>query len=55
MESKAEMASRGIKSPDVADAFVIAFAVQPALSFSWMPYDDSSRADITRARWYGNE
>jgi phage terminase large subunit len=49
METKAEMASRGVKSPDVADAFVIAFGVQTALSFSWMPYDGSGRAEIARS------
>jgi hypothetical protein len=49
MESKAEMASRGVKSPDVADAFVIAFGVQSAISFSWMPYDGSGRAEIARS------
>jgi hypothetical protein len=38
-----------LKSPDVADAFVIAFGVQPALSFSWMPYDGSGRAEIARS------
>jgi hypothetical protein len=33
----------------VADAFVIAFGVQPALSFSWMPDDGSGRAEIARS------
>jgi phage terminase large subunit len=33
MESKDEMRSRGVKSPDIADAFVMAFGVQPALAF----------------------
>jgi hypothetical protein len=42
MESKAEIVARGVKSPDVADAFCIAFAVQPLLAYSWMPYDDSA-------------
>jgi hypothetical protein len=49
MESKAEMASRGVNSPDVADAFVMAFGVQPILSHSWLPYEDSDRAGIARA------
>lgn len=50
MESKAEMAARGIKSPDVADAFVVAFGVQPLMAYSWMPYDDSGRSEIARKR-----
>ena len=29
MESKDEMRSRGVKSPDIAEAFVMAFGVQP--------------------------
>src|SRR5260221_3238923 len=48
MESKEEMRSRGVKSPDVADAFCIAFAVQSVLAHSYMPFDDSSRAEIAR-------
>jgi hypothetical protein len=41
------MAARGLKAPDVADAFVIAFGVQPA--FSYLPYDESDRQEIARA------
>jgi phage terminase large subunit len=48
METKEEMRSRGVKSPDVADAFCIAFAVQSALSYPYVPYDDSGRRDIAR-------
>jgi phage terminase large subunit len=50
MESKDEMRSRGVKSPDVADAFVIAFGVQPALSFQYSPLagDDSGYTEIAQ-------
>jgi phage terminase large subunit len=58
MESKDEMRARGVKSPDIADAFCIAFAVQSALAFSYLPYDDSARAEIARKHGWeyaGNE
>ena len=48
METKAEMSGRGLKSPDVADAFVMAFGLQAAMSYSWLPYDDSERQEIAR-------
>src|SRR6266446_728299 len=41
LESKEGMAGRGVESPDVADAFCIAFGVQPAHSTSWV--DQESR------------
>jgi hypothetical protein len=41
------MAARGLKAPDVADAFVIAFGVQPA--FSYLQYDESDWQEIARA------
>ena len=51
MESKDEMRSRGVKSPDIADAFVMAFGVQPALAFRYSPLgDESSFAEIARAK-----
>jgi hypothetical protein len=48
MESKDEMRSRGVKSPDIAEAFVMAFGVQPALAFQYPLGDESSFAEITR-------
>jgi phage terminase large subunit len=48
METKEEMRGRGVKSPDVADAFCIAFAVQSALAYSYMPFDDQNRVEIAR-------
>jgi hypothetical protein len=48
METKEEVRARGVKSPDIADAFCIAFAVQSALGFSYLPYDDSPRVEIAR-------
>jgi phage terminase large subunit len=44
MESKEEMRARGVKSPDVADAF----AIQSVLAHSYVPYDDSNRQEISR-------
>jgi hypothetical protein len=37
IESKQEMRERGVGSPDLADAFVIAFAMQPARGYPWTP------------------
>jgi hypothetical protein len=51
METKEEMRSRGIASPDVADAFVMAFGVLVPMSYSYMAHDDSARQEI--ARKYG--
>jgi phage terminase large subunit len=49
MESKDEMRARGVKSPDIADAFAIAFGIQPALTFRYSPLgDESSFAEIAR-------
>jgi hypothetical protein len=49
MESKDEMRARGVKSPDIADAFVMAFGVAPALAFRYSPLgDESSFAEIAR-------
>jgi len=48
METKEEMRGRGVKSPDVADAFCIAFAVQSALAYPYMPFDDQNRVEIAR-------
>ncbi len=42
------MRARGVKSPDVADAFCIAFAVQSVLAHSYLPFDDQNRAEIAR-------
>jgi hypothetical protein len=41
METKEEMAARGVNSPDIADAFAMSFGVQPLMSYSYMPFDDS--------------
>jgi hypothetical protein len=48
IETKSEMRARGLESPDLADAFVMAFGMQPAMSWSWLPYDDSGRQEIAR-------
>jgi hypothetical protein len=51
MESKDEMRGRGVKSPDIADAFCMAFGVQPALSFQYSPLGDESRfAEIAKGK-----
>jgi hypothetical protein len=43
IEPKSEMRERGLESPDLADAFVMAFGMQTPMSWSWLPYDDSER------------
>jgi hypothetical protein len=43
-----EMRDRGLESPDLADAFVMAFGMDPARSYSWTPFDDSNRREIAR-------
>jgi len=48
MESKAEMRARGLKSPDVADALVMAFGVVIPAAKSYLPYDDTERQEIAR-------
>jgi hypothetical protein len=52
LESKEDMAGRGVESPDQADAFVIAFGVQPAQSFNYTE-QESRFADIAKAHhWH---
>jgi hypothetical protein len=43
IETKQELRKRGLESPDLADAFVMAFGMQQAMSWSWVPFDDSER------------
>ncbi len=42
------MRERDLESPDLADAFVMAFGMEPARSYSWTPFDDSNRQEIAR-------
>jgi hypothetical protein len=37
LENKQEMRERGVGSPDLADAFVMAFAMQPLKAYPWAP------------------
>jgi len=58
MESKQDMKARGVSSPDIADAFAMAFGQPDALQFSYLPFDDSGRAEIARQhgwQYTGNE
>jgi len=48
LERKEEMKSRGVSSPDIADAFCMVFGTPPAISYSYMPYDDTGRQEIAR-------
>ena len=48
LEDKKEMRKRGVSSPDIADAFCLAFGVTPIQSVSWMRGDDSRYEDISR-------
>src|SRR3984893_10467408 len=58
MESKEDMRARGVASPDIADAFAMAFGQPPFEQLSYMPYDDSGRVEIARQhgwQYTGNE
>jgi hypothetical protein len=48
METKEEMRSRGLRSPDLADAMAMAFSIQTVAATSYMPYDDSRRQEIAK-------
>jgi phage terminase large subunit len=48
MESKEDMRSRGVSSPDIADAFAMAFGQPPFEQRSYSPFDDSGRQEIAR-------
>ena len=48
IENKKDMIARGSKSPNIGDAFCIAFGVQPLQSASWMRGDDSRYAEISK-------
>jgi hypothetical protein len=54
LESKEDMAGRGVESPDQADAFVIAFGVQPAQSFNYTE-QESRFAEIAKAHHWQYE
>jgi phage terminase large subunit len=43
LEDKKDMKARGAPSPDIADAFCIAFGHQSAVSRSYLPGDQESR------------
>lgn len=57
MESKEDMKSRGVSSPDIADAFAMAFGQPDFLQFSYSPFDDSGRQEIAKRHgWdYGSD
>jgi hypothetical protein len=48
METKQEMRDRGLASPDIVDAFCMAFGVTVPLSYSYTPFDDSRRQEIAK-------
>jgi hypothetical protein len=43
------MRARGVKSPDIADAFVMAFGVEPFNAYNWLPFSDTGRSEIAKA------
>jgi phage terminase large subunit len=49
METKPEMRDRGLPSPDIADAFALAFGCAVPTSTSWLPFDDIERQRIAKA------
>lgn len=48
IESKDDMLKRKCPSPDLADAFCIAFGIQPVMQTSWLKKDGNRYADISR-------
>ena len=48
METKDQMRARGLKSPDIADAFVMAWGVVMPAAHSYLPYDDTGRQEIAK-------
>ena len=51
LENKQEMRERGVGSPDLADAFVMAFAMQPAKGYSWTPLTNNWPDIARRHGW----
>jgi len=55
MESKEEMRTRGVSSPDIADALAMAFSVLPFSASSVLPFDVSGRAEISRRHGWAHD
>ncbi len=51
METKEEMFRRGLKSPDLADAFCMCFGVTPIQSTSWIEQEDRFAEIAQRHGW----
>lgn len=51
LENKQEMRERGVGSPDLADAFVMAFAMQAARGFPWVPVTNNWPEIARRHGW----
>jgi hypothetical protein len=49
LEEKKDMRARGLPSPDIADAFVMAFGTLTVEGYSWIQPDDSTRREIASA------
>jgi phage terminase large subunit len=50
MECKDDMKACGIASPDLADAFCMAFGMLQAEQRSYLPFDDTNRQEIARRK-----
>jgi phage terminase large subunit len=51
LENKQEMRERGVGSPDLADAFVMAFAMLPARSYPWAPVTNNWPEIAKKHNW----
>jgi phage terminase large subunit len=51
LENKPEMRERGVGSPDLADAFVMAFAMQPFKAYPWVPVTNNWPEIAKRQGW----
>src|SRR6266404_2195523 len=55
LEEKQAMRSRGLPSPDIADAYAMAFGTPTVEGYSWIQPDDSTRREIAHAHnWIYN-
>ena len=52
LENKQEMRERGVASPDLADAFVMAFAMQPIRAYPWAPVTNNWAEISKKNGWH---
>jgi phage terminase large subunit len=55
LEDKEEMRERGVNSPDLGDAFCMAFSLLPATSHSWISKSTSAESNSKFGQWEEGE